>query len=261
MTADPLAFGRDERGRALPGRLHHEPRGVTRLPRLALGHQLNSVVIETFPRGVALAENVERSACHREASVGRIAASFEDEIPSLFERNLERHRLRTRRHLPGSGWNQFLLGVPGVEPAALRSTDARPLDLRQGHRHWNTRHRCSVERRGDDLRFQSGLLLEEVGRSADADVPRRGVDDDAGAVRDVLAGHIFDVPFETVDAGNTRLALGLQVEQESSIRGELHLLGRNGIRLKDAVIGRLTNEYPSIVGKLIGDCRRRVESR
>ena len=29
---------------------------------------------------------------------------------------------------------------------------------------------------------------------------------------------------------------------------QLHLLGRNGTRFEDAVIGRLTNEDPSIVG-------------
>ena len=135
MRPDAFALGRHERRRLLPRRLDHDPRGVARLVGLALGHELDAVVIEARPRGVAVAERVERRRASRRSGrrPRRRAPRGRSSRRSATGCRAAPGRAR-RRHRPGPGRHFLALGVPGVEAVAFGAADARPLDLRQRDR-------------------------------------------------------------------------------------------------------------------------------
>ena len=198
MTADAFTLGRDERRRLLPRRLDHDPRGVSGLVIRAFRHEIDSVVVVARPRRVAAPERVERR--RRDGVAPRLAvrARLNDVVAAGRQRDLERDRLARRRHVPRPGRHFLAFGVPRVEPVAFGAPDARPLDLRERDVDLHAGNRRTIEADGDEFSLEPVLLLDEVRRPANADVPRRGVHDDARAVRDVLARNVLDVPFEGV---------------------------------------------------------------
>ena len=215
MGPDAFALGRDERRRLLPGRLDHDPGGLTRLVGLALRHQLDPVVIESRPRRVAVAERVERRRRHRKAAGVPAGARLENEVAAVRNRDVERNGSFGRRHRPGSRGNFLPLRVPRVEPVAFRAANARPLDLRQRHRDRHAWRHLAVRRDRDDLGLEAGLLIDEVRRFADADIPRGRMHGDAGAVRDVLTGDVLDVTFERVGVRDACVRLGLELKRRA----------------------------------------------
>ena len=232
-------------------------RGVAGLVGPALGHELDAVVVEPRPRGVAVAEGVERGPRHRESLVRVVRRRFEDEVAAVGQRRGERHGRRAGRDRPRSGRHFLALGIPGVEPVALGATDAVPLNLRQRHSDRHARDHLAVGRHGHDFGVQALLLLQKVRRAAQSDVPRRRMHEQARAIGDVLARHVLDVPLERVHVRQARIGLRRQRQRK------IARLGERGLVAADLAGGRTVpafapaDELPLLVRKLVDDGRRR----
>src|SRR4029453_11480498 len=88
-------------------------------------------------------------------------------------------------------------------PVALGTADADPLHLRELDVDRDAGHRLAIEPDGDELGLDAVLLRVEVRHLLDADVPRRRMHEQAGAVRDVLARDVLDVTLERVGVGQS----------------------------------------------------------
>ncbi len=253
MRSHTLALGRDERGGLFPWRLNHDPRGVAWLVSLALGHEFDAVVVEPSPRGVAVAEGIERCPRHRIPLVRVARGRFQDEIATVWQRCVERHWLGAGRHGPRSGGHFLSLRVPGVKAVAFGAADARPLNLRQGDRHRHSGHDLTVRRDGHDLRVQSRLLLKKVRRAAKADVPGRRVHQQAGAVGDVLPRDVLDVSLEGVHVRHACVSLWRQREGKLARLRECSLVAADFSRDGGVATLAPADEFPAVDRKLVDD--------
>ena len=262
MRSHTLALGRDERGGLFPWRLNHDPRGVAWLVSLALGHEFDAVVVEPSPRGVAVAEGIERCPRHRIPLVRVARGRFQDEIATVWQRCVERHWLGAGRHGPRSGGHFLSLRVPGVKAVAFGAADARPLNLRQGDRHRHSGHDLTVRRDGHDLRVQSRLLLKKVRRAAKADVPGRRVHQQAGAVGDVLPRDVLDVSLEGVHVRHACVGLRRQHKGKLARLRECSLIAADFSRHGGVATLAPADKLPPIFRKLVDDGgRRRPDGR
>src|SRR4029453_4147103 len=99
----------------LPRRLNHDACGLARLVGLALGHEIDPVVVVARPRGVPLAERVERRPRDREPAALFGGCRLQEEVAAIRNWNVERNGIRGSRDGPGSRGHFLALGVPGWE--------------------------------------------------------------------------------------------------------------------------------------------------
>src|SRR6476469_4656716 len=109
--------------------------------------------------------------------------------------------------MPGSRRYLFLFRFPGVEPVPFGAANARPLDLRERDVDGDARHGLAVESDGHQLGLETVPGVIEQWDVLHADVPRGWVDDDAGAVGEVLTRDVFDVAFESVGVRDPRFGV------------------------------------------------------
>ena len=217
-------------------------------------------MVVALPGGVALAEGVERRARHREASLVGGGARLEDVVAAGRHRRTERHGHRRAGHVPLARRHFLALGLPRVEAVPFGPAHALPLNLSQADVDRHTRNRGAVEADGHELGLDAVLLIVEKAEAAHADIPRRGMHDEAFTVGDVLPRDVFDVPFERVGVRNAGCRLGLECQRQLSVGSQLRV-GRPHLGLGRLVAVLPADEGPPLLGKLAGDRVRRAEQR
>ena len=185
MGAHAFALGRDERRGLFPRRLNHDPRGVAGLVGAALGHELDAVVVEPRPRGVAVAERVERGPRRREPLVRVARGRLEDEVAAVWQRRARAARAR-RRSSPSTS----RLGLPFARCPTCRSRC-----LRRGGR--SSTESASASR--------SPSRRRRPGRRARRSRPR--CSSPASAARSTTSGEARCTTARGARAGSPRLAM------------------------------------------------------
>ena len=257
IGADAFAFRRDERRRLLPWRLDHDPRGVSGFVGAALGDEIDAVVIVALPGGVAAAERVERLAGDGKASLTRICPRLENEVAAGRQVDDERHRCGRARQVPLSGGHIAALRFPAVESVPLGAAHTRPLDLRQLHVDRDTGDRRAVKADGDEFGLESSCLLAEPRHLPDADVPRRGVHEQARAIRDVLPRDVLDVSLQRVRIGHASLGIRVERERQLARRRQRRIIRPHlESRFRTLGVGP-SHELPSLGRELVGNRRGR----
>src|SRR5690606_30429837 len=130
---------------------------------------------------------------------------------------------------------------------------AGPLHLRQRHIDRHAADGRAVEPDRDDLGLKTGLLLQKVRRTTDTNVERRWMDDDGGAVRDVLARGVLDVTFERVDVGHARITLRLESQRGLPVLAERRLFAADVAALERLLLTGRADEHPPIRAEPLGD--------
>ena len=185
------------------------------------------------PRRVARAERVELGLGDRETALGVLRLGAQLEVAAFLQRQRQRHRLAPRFRVPRADVGDLLLGVPGVEAAALGAARADPLHVLHGDGDVGVRHVGALGRERHERGVHPRRLIDEVGQ-LDADVDRGRVHADRGAVGDPLPRHVGDLALDLVVVADAVAARRLELDLEAAVRR------RSGPRPRAARCGRST---------------------
>ena len=147
--------------------------------------------------------------------------------------------------VPSAGRHLAALRLPGVEAAAFRAAHRVPLDLRERDLDRDPGRRLAGQVRGHDLGLHAGGHAGEVRRAPQPDVPRRGIDADAGAAGDGLARDVGDLAFEPVLVRPPRARVGLEVDGQLAVGVERRLALEDRLRRAEALVGPPRRSSPS----------------